>query len=180
MKKKDSADNCQSSISLCQPSCGYYFSSGYVISETVYSSSSHGAFYNAASRIVIDGGRKVLHTAALGGMLAQNFTFPVYAGDSSGVTVSAGETATVSAGEKWSFTMLGYEIGDSAVLNVFGSTYKTDIARSGFEYVYNGGIAEEAQLWISATQYVSSGGRTISTGLLGSGAKQYVLKISHF
>ena len=76
MSNKNAVEN-QSSITLCQPSCGYYFSSGLVISETVYSSANHGAIYNAASRIIIDGGRKALHTAALGGLMMQNLTMPV-------------------------------------------------------------------------------------------------------
>ena len=143
-------NNNTSSTTLCQPSCGlscgYYFSSGFVISDTVYSSAEHGALYNAASRVIVDGGRKVLQTAALGGMMMQNLAVPGYAGNSSGVVVSTGETSTVSAGETWTSTQLtGYNV----VLNVYGSTSLTNLTFSRFstfivaspeENILNGGI----------------------------------------
>ena len=175
MSNKNAVEN-QSSITLCQPSCGYYFSSGLVVSETIYSSAEHGAIYNAASRIIIDGGRKALQTAALGGMLAQNFTVPVYAGNSSGVIVSAGRTVTVSAGETWTGTYvpLYTQSMSTAILNVYGKTSRTFISSYGIEYILNGGVAHSTVVHSGGYQIVSSGGIAKRT-TVGSGGVWHVL-----
>ena len=152
---------------LCQPSSGYYFSRGLVVSETIYTSTSHGAFYNAASRVIVDGGRKIIQTAALGGMLAQNFTIPAYAGDSSGVVVSA-TTSTVSAGETWSSTNLF-----SGILNVYGTTIETNVLSIGSEKILYGGIASGTTVWNGGCQAVSNGGTANST-TINSGGMQSV------
>ena len=77
MKEKNS------SVPVYQPSCSYYFSSGFVVSETAYSSAgciSHGPLYNAASRVIIDGGRKAAAYIAMAGMIVQNLDIAAYAG----------------------------------------------------------------------------------------------------
>ncbi|MCR4820468.1 MAG: AIDA repeat-containing protein [Elusimicrobiales bacterium] len=139
MKNKKTAGNYQSSIVLCQPSCGYYFSSGLVVSETVYSSAEHGAIYNAASRVIIDGGRKVLQTAALGGMLAQNFTLPAYAGNSSGVLVFSGQSRTVSAGDTWTSTTIYFD--GRLQVSSGGTANSTIVDSGGYLRISSGGRA---------------------------------------
>jgi len=139
MKNKKTAGNYQSSIVLCQPSCGYYFSSGLVVSETIYSSAAHGPIYNAASRVIIDGGRKVLQTAALGGMLAQNFTLPAYAGDWSGGGVLSNQTSTINAGDIWTNTTVYY--GGTLVVSRFGSANGITLNSNGRLEVFSGGRA---------------------------------------
>ena len=119
-------NNRSSSISKCQPSCGYYFSSGLVVSETVYSSASHGPVYNVASRIIVDGGRRVLQTAAMAGMLAQNFTVPGYAN-----TIIT-STYTTPAGSKITSAEVS---GLSAIHYVYGMAISNAVRDGGVQIV---------------------------------------------
>ena len=162
-----------SSASKCQLSCGYYFSSGFVISETIYSSNMHGALYNAASRIIIDGGKKVLHTAALGGMLAQNFTMPVYAD----IIVSPGETSSGLTGD--TVSVYGTTVNDIVSAGLYEYVYSgglaniTTVSSGGHQIILNSGTASGAIVSTGGYQDVSSGGITSRT-VLSSGAVQNV------
>ena len=180
-------NNRSSSISKCQPSCGYYFSSGLVVSETVYSSASHGPVYNVASRIIVDGGRRVLQTAAMAGMLAQNFTVPGYAAVESGETdtsytmsyFSKPHTCTTPgtgcpvSGKK-AYNILGpsglmqsYSIKNLVHLYVYsgGRVKKNGISGTAIETIYSGGVASNEIFYNGGTQIVSYGGIAYLTKL---------------
>lgn len=174
-------NNNASSTTLCQPSCGlscgYYFSSGFVISDTVYSSATHGALYNAASRVIVDGGRKVLQTAALGGMLVQNLVTPAEA-----KTVSPGQSVTLYSGSTYNNTLVsgyyyissGVAYASSAVLNVYGTTNSTILSNLGYENILSGGVANGTNIKYNGIQQVFSSG-TASSTIVNSGGCQNVV-----
>ena len=149
MKKNDSASY------LCQPSCGYFFSSGMIVSETVYSNVSHGALYNATSRIIIDGGRKALATAAMAGMIGQNLATPANA-----VVIGPDTTSTVdviSTFENY------YVFGDNAILNVNGSALYTSLFQNGELNINDGGQTSYTLISHMGFENVNNGGYAFST-----------------
>ena len=169
-----------SSITLCQPSCGlscgYYFSSGMAVSSTSFDSMgmpSHGALYNAASRVFIDGGRKVLQTAALGGMLAQNLVTPAEA-----VSIGPGQTSRISR-TTLSNTILSGNSKDYALLFVsgsgvyHGSTVSTLIYDYAQEQVYWGGSTLGTQIYNNGEQFVLQSAYASST-VIHNGGTQYL------
>ncbi len=133
------AGNASSISHVCHSECVYSFSSGIAISETVYSSN-RGVLYNAASRVIVDGGRKALAVAAFAGMMVQNLQDYAWAGNRIGETVNAGETKIVSANDNWTSTTVS---GTSANLYVYagGSTTSTVVLSGGSEVIYGGGSA---------------------------------------
>ena len=172
------AQYASSEYTECGGTCGYHFSSGCLVSETVYSgnNASHGFLYNAASRVIIDGGRKAIAAAAMAGMLAQNLETAAYA-----ITVTGHET--VDPGEEARDYLV---IGPDAVLSVYGSAYGTVLSNSGSQLIYSGGfgngtrisgggqtvyfggLVSRTEIFMSGTEYVS-GGTTYFTAISNKG-----------
>lgn len=111
---------------------------------------------------IIDGGKKVLYTAAMTGMLLNN-TIPAYAGN---LTVSAGQTST-------GLTVGRYgNIVQSNLFN-YGSTIDTVVNSAGTEYVYSGGVATNTTINSGGYQYISGYGVASNTTISSDG-KQVV------
>ena len=77
---------------------------------------------------IINGGKRVLYTAAMTGMLLNNMAPQAWAD----LTVSAGETSTGLT--------VGYDY-DYDVVSNYGTTISTIIYEGGIEEVYSGGVA---------------------------------------
>lgn len=126
-----------SSTEISNPSCGYYFSSGIVVSETVYSSASHGPLYNVASRIIVDGGRKAIAAAAMAGMLVQNLKTPAEAAT---YIVVDGETVnnkTLNFGDNMYVADDG--TANNTVINSIGHLYVADYGTVNNTIISSGG-----------------------------------------
>ena len=152
-----------SSTEISNPSCGYYFSSGIVVSETVYSSASHGPLYNVASRIIVDGGRKAIATAAMAGMLVQNLKTPAKAAD-----VGPGQTKYIYEGQTSNNLTVSGNLTNTANLYVSGITNNTVLQLNGAEYVYSGGVATSSVIGNSGLQYLD-GGTVVGTRINNGG-----------
>ncbi len=152
-------------------SCGlssiHYAGSRYASDGYEYSSEPHCGLYNVASRIVVDGGRRIIAATAMAGMLAQNFEVPGYA-----KVISTGETETVSVLRVSS----GYIVsGSGAILNVYGSVYSTLVYSGGTENIYSsgtpGGLAVSTTVYSSGIQNVYDGGLASSTTIYVGGVQ---------
>ena len=127
----------------------YCHSRSVVTSEAELSSCS----VNLPMRI-INGGKKILYTAAMTGMLLNN-TVPAYAN----LIVSAGETSTGLT--------VGIETGNSVVstLDNYGTTISTTINSGGTENIYDGGSSINATINSNGSQVILQDGLATNTTL---------------
>ena len=138
----------------CGLSSGYYFSSGSAVRQTYYSGvGNHGPVWNIASRIVVDGGRKAIATAAMAGMFVQNLELPLYATPIAMDDVGENTTSTVAESQEISSVQVS---GTNALLNVYGIANYTSILQSGTMAVYSGN--EAVVPGAANSTYVYSGG----------------------
>lgn len=128
---------------------------------------------------IINGGKKVLYTAAMTGMLLNN-TLPAYAD----LTVYTGQTSSgLKVGREITNNVVSvlYNKGTiiSTIINSGGSAhvysggiaYDTRINSSGCQSVYSSGIASRTIIYDGGVQFIDRGGVANSTavnGILGS------------
>lgn len=132
------------------------------------------SLYNAASRIVVAGGRHAVAAAAMAGMIAQNFETTVY-----GINVEG--TETVPGGDLASDYTVS---GSGNILNVYGRTDRTMLINSGLENIYAGGLSVSASLSggiqavyqagiASGATICSGGAQFVHSGGIASGGTIY-------
>ena len=103
---------------------------------------------------VYNGGRRVVYTATMGAMLANNMAIPAYgAGD-----------ITVSSGQTWTGIVQGFNLYN------YGTTVNTTIY-TGSEYIYNNALAISTIIR-GGDQAVSSGG--VANDVSVFGGSQYI------
>lgn len=128
---------------------------------------------------IINGGKKILYTAAMTGMLINNIAPQAFA-----------ETTTVVAGD----TSNGLIANNGDTIKVYGTTNNTIVNSNGKEIIYttgltnsgianntivnsggdqivSGGVAYNTQIKLGGTQHVSYGGRAVSAVVSGGGVQ---------
>ena len=110
---------------------------------------------------IINGGKRVLYTAAMTGMLLNNMAPQAWAD----LTVSAGQTSTGLT--------VGYDY-DYDVVSNYGTTISTIIYEGGIEEVYSGGVASNTTVNTHGKQYIYSGGVASNTTVNTQHGEQYI------
>ncbi|MCL2144113.1 MAG: autotransporter outer membrane beta-barrel domain-containing protein [Endomicrobia bacterium] len=157
-------------VSACCTSGDDYFSSSEYVSSS-FSSAVRAPFVNQ----IVAGGKKIVLTAALAGMLNTNLVQPAL-GQFSG-TVSSGVTVTgqiVTSGTQnilYGGTAVNGIIRTLGVQNVSGLASNTAISSGGVQYVANGGIASSTTINAYGSQVIYNGGIASNTTVNSRGSQ---------
>ncbi|MCL2144112.1 MAG: autotransporter outer membrane beta-barrel domain-containing protein [Endomicrobia bacterium] len=152
----------------CTSGDDYFSSSEYVSSS--FSSAVRAPFVNQ----IVAGGKKIVLTAALAGMLNTNLVQPAQAQFTSyvssgvtvtGQTVSGGTQHVLSTGRASSGILIS---GGTQILSNNGYTVDTSIYNGGTQNV-SSGYASRTSIFSGGTQIVSSGGATVSSFIYNGG-----------